>query len=499
LLEVAGDLRQAYEDVRWADTPLGPVASWSPALRNALDLVLSTEFPVTLLWGPEFVLVYNEAYVPLIADKHPGALGRPAREVFPEAWGTIGPMMERVLAGEGANWVEDAYVPLHRHGRLEEAYFTFSYSPVRNEAGEIEGVMDIATETTRHVIDHRRLELLNALRDLLDELEEVDEVVELALPLLRTDVHDLPGVEIQDTDPADGADVVIEAAGPDRWARLPMGSGRVLVVRLSDQLAPDDAYLGFLRLVATALGQAIARLHARGAERALAEALQRSLLSTPPAPDGLEIAVRYLPATERARVGGDWYDAFAGPDGALTVAVGDVTGHDQWAAAAMAQIRNLLRGIAFAPGAAPALSLADLDRAMDGLAVGLYATAVLATVRPGERLLRWSNAGHPPPVLLAPDGRARLLQTPPDPLLGLGGATGRTEHAHSLEPGATVLFYTDGLVERRPFPLQERLAWLTRVLEGRHALDPEALCDHVLAQLDDPAADDIALLALRLG
>ena len=94
------------------------------------------------------MLVYNAAYAALIADKHPMALGRPAREVFPEAWELIGPMMWRARAGE-ATWVEDAAVPLQRNGRLEEAYFTFSYSPVRDEEGAVEGVMDIATETTR--------------------------------------------------------------------------------------------------------------------------------------------------------------------------------------------------------------------------------------------------------------------------------------------------------------------------------------------------------------
>jgi hypothetical protein len=404
-----------------------------------------------------------------------------------------------VLAGEGAIWVEDAYVPLERHGRLEEAHFTFSYSPVRNDAGQIEGVLDIATETTRRVIDRRRLELLNGLRDLLDQLERVDEVPDLVLPLLRSNVHDLPGVEIQDADPSDGAEVVIEETPHGGWARLPMGSGRTLVVRLSEHLAPDDAYLGFLRLVASAIGQAIVRMRARAAERGIAEALQRSLLTTPPALDGLQVAVRYQPATERARVGGDWYDAFVSPDGSLTVAVGDVTGHDQWAAAAMAQIRNLLRGIGYTGDPAPAGVLTRLDRAMEGLAVGVYATAVLAGIDADERVLRWSNAGHPPPVLVAPDGRARLLQTPPDPLLGLGDGDPRSEHAMAIEPGATVVFYTDGLVERRPTPLQDRLAWLTGVLSGRHGMDPEALCDHVLAALDGPADDDVALLVLRVG
>jgi serine phosphatase RsbU (regulator of sigma subunit) len=209
--------------------------------------------------------------------------------------------------------------------------------------------------------------------------------------------------------------------------------------------------------------------------------------------------VRYQPATERARVGGDWYDAFTGPDGSLLVAVGDVTGHDQWAAAAMAQIRNLLRGIAYRADAGPALVLAHLDSAMEGLAVGLYATAVLAAVRAEERVLRWSNAGHPPPVLVAPDGRAQLLQAQPEPLLGLGAPGPRSEHALAVEPGSTVVFYTDGLVERRPIPLQERLAWLTGVLEGSQDRDPDSLCDHVLAQLDGPTGDDIALLVLRVA
>ena len=116
LLEAAGDLRREYEDVDWAGTALGPVESWTPALRNAVDLALHTQFPVTLLWGPEFVMLYNAAYVELIADKHPAALGSPAREVFPEAWDAIGPMMESVLAGHGATWVEDELVPLVRRG-----------------------------------------------------------------------------------------------------------------------------------------------------------------------------------------------------------------------------------------------------------------------------------------------------------------------------------------------------------------------------------------------
>src|SRR4051794_19419032 len=111
LWETAGALRPLLEAFDWGATPVGPVSSWSDALVDAVDIALSTQFPVTLFWGPEFVLIYNAAYVQMIGDKHPAALGAPAREVFPEAWELIGPMMERVRAGEGANWVENQSVP----------------------------------------------------------------------------------------------------------------------------------------------------------------------------------------------------------------------------------------------------------------------------------------------------------------------------------------------------------------------------------------------------
>ena len=228
--------------------------------------------------------------------------------------------------------------------------------------------------------------------------------------------------------------------------------------------------------------------------------MQRSLLTRPLQPDGMEVAVRYLPAAQLAQLGGDWYDAFIARSGTLTVAVGDVTGHDQQAAAAMAQVRNLLRGVSYTVRASPGRVLTALDQAMFGLDVGVYATTILAQVEPGadgRRTLRWSNAGHPPPVLLAADGRARLLETPPDTLLGLGGGE-RADHTVALEPGAALVLYTDGLVERRRVPLQERFEWLAGVVDGCERLSAEALCDHILARLEAPVEDDVALLVLRV-
>lgn len=526
LLATAGALRAEYEAVDWAATPLGPIEAWNRTLRRSVELALHTRFPVTLFWGEDLTLVYNEAYVGLIDDKHPAALGRPAHEVFPEAWHIIGPMLEHVCAGEGATWFEDELVPLHRGGILEEAYFTFSYSPVLGDDGAVEGVLDIAVETTRQVVDRRRLALLARLREELGHLRRADDLAAATLPVLRLDLQDLPEADVRlsgtpsglgapglpdapSVPPDLGLSVQTTPSGPVAW--VPLGGPRdgaqpLLVVRLSSHQVADDAYLDFLRLLGSTIARALDRLHAleaeRGllrAERRMSAALQRSLLTTPPRLDGLEIAVRYEAAAEEAQIGGDWYDAFVLPDGMLTVVVGDVAGHDSTSAAAMAQVRNLLRGVAFTREEPPHLVLGGLDAAMRGLSPETSATAVLAQVPAavGPRRLDWCNAGHPPPLLLSPDGDVRLLDDGgPNLLLGLDEVERRTSTI-DLPPGTSVVLFSDGLVERRDAPMQDSLAWLMDVVRGRHDLTAEQLCDHVLAQLDGPAEDDVVLLVLR--
>jgi serine phosphatase RsbU (regulator of sigma subunit) len=249
--------------------------------------------------------------------------------------------------------------------------------------------------------------------------------------------------------------------------------------------------------------------HARlfGQQRDLAEVLQRSMLTEPPEPDHSEIVVRYRPAAAGAEIGGDWYDAFLQPDGATVVAIGDVVGHDTRAAAAMGQVRGLLRGIGFSSGGSPAEVLTELDRAIEGLALGTMATALIARLeqgrddlRGGRVRLRWSSAGHPPAVVLGPDGTARLLdEEPPELLLGVDADTARSEHVTVLEPGSTVLLYTDGLVERRDRDLDAGTKELCAVLQGSAHLPLDRLCDEVLERLFLPdAQDDVAMLAVRL-
>ena len=304
----------------------------------------------------------------------------------------------------------------------------------------------------------------------------------------------------------------VESTGCVAWASLPLRSAAQLLGSLNvGWREPQQFTSGELELLdalAAQCGQALERIQQRQAEQRsvaaahrMSETLQRSLLTDPPQPPGLQIAVRYRPAAREAQVGGDWYDAFLASDHIPCVVIGDVSGHDRDAAAAMGQVRNLLRGIAYTLAEPPAAVFQALDRALEGLAVGSLATAVLARLIPaadGGRLLRWSNAGHPPPLLLSPDGTAELLRTPADLLLGLDAGTDRADHERMLPPGATVLLYTDGLVERRGSHLDDGLAHLAAVAADLAGLELEELCDALLGRLGQSGDDDVALLAVRL-
>ncbi len=297
--------------------------------------------------------------------------------------------------------------------------------------------MDIVSETTRNVIDRRRLELLTHLQSLLGSFDDRAALPRVLAGLADADHPDLAEIDVPPVrvGPPAGRparqpaavrpervrslddDLLLEETDRGRVAWLPLRSSGsdpadppVLVVALSDRLPADPHYLEFLTLIGAVVSQALDRLHLLEAERRnamnerrMSEALQRSLLTPPVQQPGLKVAVRYLPASHHAQIGGDWYDAFTVRDGALTLAIGDVTGHDREAAAAMGQVRNLMRGIAFTLAEPPSGIMVALDEAIHGLNVGTSATAVLAKVEsspgtpPGSYRLRWTVAGHLPP------------------------------------------------------------------------------------------------------
>jgi PAS domain S-box-containing protein len=283
----------------------------------------------------------------------------------------------------------------------------------------------------------------------------------------------------------------------------------VLTLYLDDGRQLSGGDLATAREVAAQAGRAIDRVRRQSQQAKLAEALQRSLLTRLPAIPGTAVAVRYVPAAEAARVGGDWYDAFLQRDGRPVLVIGDVVGHDTAAAAAMGQLRGLLRGIAHHSGAGPAEVLRGLDEAMAAMHDGTLATAAVARLegaarRPGGAggmRLRWANAGHPPPAVLALDGSVTLLDSAdPDLMLGVDPLAKRREREVVLAPGSTVLLYTDGLVERRGSTLDDGFDRLRRHLADLAGHPLEALADELLDRMiDGRPQDDVALVAVTVA
>ena len=265
----------------------------------------------------------------------------------------------------------------------------------------------------------------------------------------------------------------------------------------SQPLRAQDIVMARLLAHRTALTVQHLRLYEQA--HAVSTHLQRSLLPRLPQPDGLSLAARYRPAQQDEQVGGDWYDAFVLRDGICALTVGDVVGHDLTAAAEMAQIRNLLRGCAWHGSASPSEVLTRLDDVVLGLEVTSWATGVYGRLEGAAdgHVLRWSNAGHPPPLLLAPGRPARLLHRPIDAPIGLDRMT-RTENDEAVPPEATVLLYTDGLVERRGEDIDVGLERLVEVATGLGARPLEQWCDALLdGMAPSLQEDDLVLLAVR--
>lgn len=228
--------------------------------------------------------------------------------------------------------------------------------------------------------------------------------------------------------------------------------------------------------------------------------LQRSLLTEPPHIEGLEICARYRPAG-RDEVGGDWYDAFERRPDQLALVIGDVLGHDITAAAAMAQLRAVLRGLALDRSGGPAAALDRLDAINGRLAMTAFATLVHAHLtRPASGAvdwgLRWAAAGHPPPLLLAPGAAARILDLTTGAALTRAETGPRTEAEVAVAPGSTLLLYTDGLIERRGTDLADNLTEVAEAAARTVGRPLEDFCDGLLHEA--PSSDDVALLAIRV-
>ena len=541
----------------WAGTPLGAPHTWDPAVRAVADVVLASPVPMALLLGDDLVVFYNDGYAELIGDRHPEALGRPAAEAFAEVWRDpgAGEVLERVYRHGEPFLQREAVLPADRQGPAEPAVFTRGHGPVRDSAGRIVGVLTVSAQTTQltqqlqslsdfaaalagtltlddvarvalryclHSFDADRVSfavdegsawrLVRRIRgELLDEADERLPPLwrrmsaESALPAVVTarsgvasftaDGQPLRGVA------ADRHDEKIRA-----MATLPL---RTTVVRGSLTVGYrtprpwSPAERALLAASAELVGQAAERARRFETQHGTAQMLQRSMLPErlPDLPR-LRIAARYDPGVDGNAAGGDFYDAFLLPTGALGVVLGDVAGHDVQAAARMGQVRAALRALALVDSRPDAV-LDGLDRLVASLGVEggtqeLFVTVVFGVIDADRELVTLASDGHPAPLIRrAGPGAAvaEFVDVPPGPPLGLGGRARTT--TVPFRPGDTLLLYSDGVVERRWQDVAAGMAGLGAAVTGAAGGDPRALCAVATASVPGATEDDVAVLAVE--
>jgi signal transduction histidine kinase len=179
-----GELIRAFD---WERTPLGHPGGWPPALRTALRILLTTQYPACVFWGPQLICFYNDSYRSSLGPElHPGMLGAPLREVWKETWSVIGPQIERVMSGAGSTWAEDHLVVIPRYGKQEEIYWTYSFSPIDDAgaANGVGGVMVLCMETTRKVRAEQQLAFQLALSDKLRSLSDAAQIMQTAAEMV---------------------------------------------------------------------------------------------------------------------------------------------------------------------------------------------------------------------------------------------------------------------------------------------------------------------------
>jgi anti-sigma regulatory factor (Ser/Thr protein kinase)/putative methionine-R-sulfoxide reductase with GAF domain len=307
-------------------------------------------------------------------------------------------------------------------------------------------------------------------------------------------------VRIPDVERADIFNPILREKGLKSLLGVPLlVEARVIGVLHVGTLEPrefEDDEVEVLQLAADRAALAIAgRLAER--ERGLADAFQRSLMPPLPTVPGVALAGRYRPAAE-AQLGGDWYDAFILPSGAIGVAIGDVVGRGFHAAALMGQLRSALRAFAL-DRRAPSDVVQRLSILLRQLEPGWGATLIYGRLEPHAGKGTFAGAGHPPPLVLSDDGGATFVELPPSVPLAAVRSPWYEQVEIEFPPGSTLVLYTDGLIERAGEPLDAGLERLRRSSEGT-AHDPQQLCDRLIGALlpAGPGTDDAAMLAVTV-
>jgi signal transduction histidine kinase/CheY-like chemotaxis protein len=194
LLAGAGEMSDLIRAYPWQETPIGAPSGWSPALRTVVRIVLANRFPMLLWWGPEYISIYNDAYRPILGDKHPWGLGRPVRECWSEIWNVLKPLIDAPFHGGPATWSDDIELEINRSGFIEETHFTIAYSPVPDETapGGIGGVLATVHEITEKIIGQRRTAILRDLGTGAANAKHENEACAIAAAALETHTKDVP-------------------------------------------------------------------------------------------------------------------------------------------------------------------------------------------------------------------------------------------------------------------------------------------------------------------
>lgn len=351
----AGEMGSLIRGRDWSDTALGSFDSWPQSLKTAVDIMLHSPYPMLIFWGRELINLYNDAYRPFLGKKHPEALGQPAREVWAEIWHLIGPRTEAVLERGASTFDEALLLIMERNGYPEGTYFTFSYSPIRDDRGVVGGIFCVVTDETSRVLGERRLKLLRDVAATTPPTNVPEEVCAAAAACIQGNPHDLPFALIYLIDNGGGYARLVAQAGIDaehpaaaqvvetedaesiwpfsevkkineplvvedlrsRFENLPRGEwdsppARAVIVPMSDHrqtsltgffivgLSPylifDEAYGGFVRLLAGQIAAGITNARIHEQEHKHAEAQRLAMLAA----NELRLAAQL--AQERAEV-----------------------------------------------------------------------------------------------------------------------------------------------------------------------------------------------------
>jgi signal transduction histidine kinase len=315
-----GQMGALMRSMDWSKTRLGPAEDWPKSLRTMLGVVLGSRFPMLLWWGPDLLHLYNDAYRPILRDKHPASLAAPAAEVWAEVWDVAGPMARSVQEGGPATWTEDLQLFIKSGDMAEETYFTFSYSPVPGDDGGIGGLLNTVQETTVKVQSERQIRMLHDLAARAAEANSEDEAYRIAAEILSANELDLPFVLFYVlNEEADDARLVATSGWKEyeggawpfaevirtahevvlddisaRFGPLPMGRWNArperaivlplvrggqgtpcafLVAGLSPHRAFDERYQRFFRATADQVANVVANARSYEAEKKRAEAL----------------------------------------------------------------------------------------------------------------------------------------------------------------------------------------------------------------------------------